>query len=159
MYSDGSEQVNLTGHTAADKHPSLSGGGLLAFASDRIAPEGSQSGFDVYLLTLHNRETVRLTTHESDDDNPAITASGDKVAFVSRRDGNSEIYVLALSEENQPKAPPVNTTGNAADDTDPAWSPDGCRLVFASNRDGDWDIYLSDDDRIQPPQSHGQRRG
>lgn len=63
-----------------------------------------------------------------------------KIAFVSQRDGNSEIYVTrAVGEE-------TNFTSNPAEDIDPDWSPDGDRLVFSSDRDGNYEIYVANAD-------------
>ena len=63
-----------------------------------------------------------------------------KIAFVSRRDGNSEIYLTrAVGGE-------TNLTNNPAEDIDPDWSPDGSKLVFSSDRDGDYEIYVANAD-------------
>jgi len=64
-----------------------------------------------------------------------------KIAFVSDRDGNSEIYVMDAAGQNQ-----TRLTENKADDESPAWSPDGKRIAFSSDRDGNWEIYVMDAD-------------
>ena len=60
----------------------------------------------------------------------AVDAQG-QIAFVSRRDGNAEIYVMDADGENQRRL-----TQNADADYQPSWSPDGKRIVFCSDRDG-----------------------
>jgi hypothetical protein len=72
---------------------------------------------------------------------PPITG---RLAFVSERDGNSEIYAI-----NADGTDLVRLTSNAATDVDPAWSPDGTRIAFVSNRDAGQersDIYVMDAD-------------
>ena len=63
------------------------------------------------------------------------------LAFVSERDGNSEIYVV-----NGDGTGLRRLTDNAGPDIDPAWSPDGKRIAFASDRGGSMDIYVMDAD-------------
>ena len=64
-----------------------------------------------------------------------------KIAFVSIRDGNKEIYSMDSNGENQ-----ANLTNNRSDDWDPSWSPDANEIVFVSNRDGRPQIYLMNGD-------------
>jgi len=50
----------------------------------------------------------------------ASPATNGKIAFVSNRDGNNEIYVMAADGSGQ-----INLTNDSAtSDVDPAWSPD-----------------------------------
>ncbi|MBL7152124.1 MAG: PD40 domain-containing protein [Phycisphaerae bacterium] len=64
-----------------------------------------------------------------------------KIAFVSRRDGNQEIYIMNTDGSEQRRL-----TNNPAEDKDPAWSPDGRRIAFRSKRDGNGEIYLMNTD-------------
>lgn len=71
-------------------------------------------------------------TAEGDDYDPAnwqvlvARADGSALAFTSDRDGNSEIYVLSLEAEAEPR----RLTFDDADDHNPVWSPDGESLVL-----------------------------
>ena len=64
-----------------------------------------------------------------------------KIAFVSHRDGNPEIYVMNADGTNQ-----TRLTNHPAEDTLPSWSSDGARLAFVSLRDGNQEIYVMDAD-------------
>jgi Tol biopolymer transport system component len=58
-------------------------------------------------------------------DEPAWSPDGTKIAFVSRRDGKSHVYVMNVDGTGTRRL-----TSSALDDSHPAWSPDGTRIVF-----------------------------
>ena len=63
-----------------------------------------------------------------------------QIAFVSTRDGNSEIYVMDGGGNNQ-----IRLTNHPEVDYQPSWSPDGARIAFVSNRNGgNEQIYVMD---------------
>ncbi|MFN8454156.1 MAG: hypothetical protein U0401_05690 [Anaerolineae bacterium] len=70
-----------------------------------------------------------------------------RLAFVSDRAGNREIYTASQygSELQQ-------LTDNPAADENPAWSPAWTRLAFQSKRSGNWDIFSLRAD-CAPPQA------
>jgi dipeptidyl aminopeptidase/acylaminoacyl peptidase len=71
------------------------------------------------------------------DRDPSWAPDGRRLAFMSNRDGNEEIYVLDTETGIQ-----TRLTFNPAQDHDPTWSPDGTRIAFASDRDGNQEIYV-----------------
>lgn len=59
-----------------------------------------------------------------------------EIAFVTDRDGNSEIYIMDIKGDNL-----INITKNDSLDFNPSWSHDGQNLYFYSKRDGNAEIY------------------
>jgi fibronectin type 3 domain-containing protein len=80
---------------------------------------------------------TRLTNNSADDWYPCFSPDGTKIAFVSSRDGNNEIYIMNSDGTNQ-----TRLTNNSADDRYPCFSPDGTKIAFQSNRDGYFGIYV-----------------
>ena len=71
--------------------------------------------------------------------------AGNRIAFVSDRDGNFEIYVMDADGSNQQRL-----TDNPAQDWWSSWSPDGSRIAFYSCPGGrittTSEIYVMDAD-------------
>jgi TolB protein len=84
---------------------------------------------------------IRSTPTPLDVQTPAWSPDGRKLAFVSRRDGNSEIYVINADGSEQ-----ENLTQHPARDSHPSWSRDGRKLAFVSRRDGNSEIYVMNAD-------------
>lgn len=66
-----------------------------------------------------------------------------RIAFVSNRAGNEDIWIMSQAGEADLRA---NLTNNPARDWSPAWSPDGAQIVFNSDRDGRDTLYIMDAD-------------
>ena len=67
-----------------------------------------------------------------------------RIAFMSDRDWNWEIYVMDADGGN-----PRNLTNHPGADKDPSWSPDAKRIAFTADRnDREWNrqIYVMDAD-------------
>jgi Tol biopolymer transport system component len=60
-----------------------------------------------------------------------------RIAFVSDRDGNDEIYAMNIDGTGQ-----INLSNNKGKDTNPRWSPDGLQIAFYTDRDGNMEVYV-----------------
>jgi TolB protein len=102
----------------------------------------------IYVMNADGSGVTSLSPEGGDDTAPVWSSDGQKIAFVSRRDGNREIYVMDNDGRNI-----VNVTRHPADDWTPAWSPDDSKLAFSSFRDGSWEIYVMDMACLSLPES------
>ena len=71
----------------------------------------------------------------------AKTPETPKIAFVSTRDGQRDIYLMNPDGTQQD-----NLTGKIGDNLYPAWSPTGQQILFTSKRNRTRDLYLMDAD-------------
>ena len=120
MNADGSGQTNLTINPATEGYPAWSpDGSRIAFNSDRDGQD------DIYVIDVavpggsagDHGETL-LTYNLTIDYYPVWSPDGRRIAFVSDRDGNLEIYVM-----NADGTGLTRLTDNPANDLYPAWSP------------------------------------
>jgi Tol biopolymer transport system component len=87
----------------------------------------TEGNFDVFLQsTTSGANPVNLTKDSADDDDmPAFSPDGERIAFRSSRDGGG-IFVMGRTGEAVKRLTRVGFN--------PAWSPDGRQIVFASIR-------------------------
>jgi tetratricopeptide (TPR) repeat protein len=81
---------------------------------------------------------TRLTTDSSD---MAPAAHGNKVAFMSMRDGNWEIYSINTDGSDLQRL-----TNNGVNDGLPTFSPNGQFIAFVSDEGGKWAIWAMNAD-------------
>ena len=137
--------VNLLRLTSgSDSGPQWSpDGDVIAFVRDDLGNK------DIYLVRPEDGEDwrgeveiERWANSSEEDHSPAWAPNGDTLAFVSAREGNSEIYVGDAGEDD----PPIRLTFNEAKDTAPVWSPDGERIAFVSDLFGATEILVMNAD-------------
>ena len=86
----------------------------------------------LYLMQGDGTSPVRLTMAEHDLA-PSASPDGSRVAFMSNRDGNWEVYVVDIARPEGPQGQGlVRITRDSARDGLPTWSPDGRWLAFVS---------------------------
>jgi TolB protein len=82
--------------------------------------------------------SARLSTDASDT-SPSWSPDGSRLAFISARNGNWELYVVDVASGLE-----LRLTDDPAIDVAPIWSPDGRQLAFLSNRGGAWAVHVLD---------------
>ena len=164
IYSVG-KVIPVTIEQTTEFDGSFSGNGLyLFYSSDR-----ERGNFDIYLRSLSDITTVRITDHPARDISPAVSSNGKWLAFVSRReDPEGDIFVVRVNPEEllagAEKSPtgvpsldsmaknitlhrdPVSKDIGIVRDATPVWSPDGEHIAFSSNRDGKDNIWMIEPD-------------
>ncbi|MBV6399945.1 MAG: Protein TolB [Anaerolineales bacterium] len=96
---------------------------------------------DITLVNIENGETRVLAANPAMDFYPAWSPDGNRLAFVSDREGNEEIYLISPDGTGI-----VNLTNNPGNDFNPVWSPSGRYIAFLSTRDGLFSLYVMNAD-------------
>lgn len=112
----------------------------IAFVSSR------DGAYQLYGMNADGSRQKRLTHEQGDPSTPrglffqvepAWSPNGRLIAFASRRDGASHIFVMRVDGSGTRRL-----TDTKLDDGNPAWSPDGQRIAF--DRGGDLYVMAAD---------------
>jgi TolB protein len=99
------------------------------------SPRNECDGIGFYMMSAAPGPQVpqKLTEHPGDT---APSVFGNRIVFMSNRDGNPEIYIMNLNGSGL-----TRLTENAASDGLPVWSSDGKTIAFVSDQGGAWAIW------------------
>lgn len=76
---------------------------------------------------------------------PVWSPDGQQIAFVSRRDGGAELYLMNKDGSNIKRL-----TKGMGEISFPKFSPDGSKIIFACKRDGISQVYVANADGSNP---------
>jgi len=83
---------------------------------------------DIYLLSTSSQKPINLTADSpADDDEPAASPDGERIAFRSSRDGGG-IFVMGRTGEGVRRVTPTGVSAAF----NPAWSPDGTEIAYTT---------------------------
>jgi len=103
--------------------------GEIVVASSRAFPN-TPGKFQLYAVERSNlAQLTKLTPDTTSASDPAFSPDGSRIAFVSQRDGNAEIYVM-----NADGTGATRLTNDPQPDGRPGFTPDGQSVVFHSAR-------------------------
>ncbi len=132
------EQISASG--SIYHHPTFSADGqTLLVANNQTGP------FKIYLMNAATGELLQqLTDGPGNDMTPFWFPDGQRFAYQSDRDGDTEIYIGYLDGRQ-----PDKLTDNDDFDGTSVVSPDGERIAFYSTRNGNPDIFVMIVDSLQ----------
>jgi Tol biopolymer transport system component/DNA-binding winged helix-turn-helix (wHTH) protein len=132
--------------TAAPERIEIAGvgdGPAIASSRDRLAFSRSQVDTDIDVVA-RGKPPVRVVASSADDDQPALSPDGRRIAFCSSRSGDAmDVWVAGSDGSNARQL----TRGPGRWQCSPHWSPDGGRIAFDSlTADGTFHIWTMDAD-------------
>jgi Tol biopolymer transport system component len=101
----------------------------------RVGPL-SKPGRDIYLLRVEDGLTSRITLCPSEDVSPAWSPDGERLMFISDRNGSYNLYVYDLADSTT-----TQLTDVLGGIFSPSWSVEGDRLAFSVFHSGGWDVF------------------
>jgi len=104
-------------------------GDLVAFTITDMDPLANKGTTQIYLVPLGGGEMRQLTNDEHSSASPRWSPDGEKLAFISARDGEDQIWTIDISSGALTKITHLSTGAGG----DPVWSPDGNWIAFASD--------------------------
>jgi Tol biopolymer transport system component len=102
----------------------------------------NNNNWDIYMFRLYSGgNPTRLTNSPAADTIPALRNGANRLAFVSNRDGDDDVYRLDISNNNL-----LNVSRSGSDDLNPDWTIDGAKIAFNSYRTGNSEVFVSNND-------------
>ncbi|MYF09612.1 MAG: amidohydrolase family protein [Gammaproteobacteria bacterium] len=102
-----------------------------------VAPSGDQLALeilgDLYLLPIEGGTAKAITQGMGYDAQPRFSPNGQRIAFVSDRDGAIALWTLALDGGEPEK---LASPGERGDFASPEWSPDGQHIIVSKTSFG-----------------------
>lgn len=109
----------------------------IVYMARGAANDAQVSSWQLFVMNADGTNRQQRSLSNTDDITPVWSPDGQRIAFVTQRDGNREIYLVNANGSDL-----VNLTQHPSEDWTPAWSPDGKEVGFSSNRQGNWEIFV-----------------
>ncbi len=136
--------TRLTEDRYDDEDPCFSPDGQrLAFSSDRpLNPLEDSSGFkyghyNLYVMEMDSKRMTALTHGEGGNTSPTWAPKGDKICFVSDRNGIYNLYLVDI--DSSTTFPITNCLSGCFS---PSWSSEGDKIALSAFQMAGWDIFV-----------------
>jgi Tol biopolymer transport system component len=136
LTNDRYDQMDVTWFPSGEK---------IAFSSDlphpsdySVMPDSFVYGrYNLFEMTLADKKIDPIFVGPGQNSQPAISPDGDKICFVSNRNGIDNLYIYYIDSARVQAV--TDILSNAAS---PSWSPDGKHITFSSYSRGGFDVYV-----------------
>jgi Tol biopolymer transport system component len=91
---------------------------------------------DIYVLNVDRGVTERVTYCPSEDMYPVWSPDGEKLMFVSDRDGTYNLFIYDFDDSTSAQI--TNVLGGVFT---PSWSREGNRIAFTCFNEAGWDVF------------------
>jgi hypothetical protein len=96
----------------------------------------TKPGRDIYMLQVEDGLTTRITRCAAEDVSPVWSPDGEKILFISDRNGAYNLCVYDFADSTTAQL--TNVLGGIFN---PSWSAEGDRLAFSAFEAGGWDVF------------------
>ena len=113
------------------------------YVQGRLLFTSTRSGtYDVYTVDPKSPDRAhQILSGPGRKLSAAFSPDGSRIAYVTDRDGNYEVYVARADGSN-----PQRVTQSTETEASPSWSPDGSRIYFESGAGGSFNIWSMNPD-------------
>ena len=151
VYSfDGDSLIQLTNDRYDDIDPTwFPDSHRIIFSSDRPHPDSYGGGdsanityglYNLQELNLGDRSIAPVLVGDGHNSEPAVSPDGERVAFVSNRNGIDNIYIYYVDS-----ARVIAVTNSLTNAKSPSWAPDGKSIAFSTFFKAGYDVCLLKD--------------
>ncbi|MCU6500137.1 Tol-Pal system beta propeller repeat protein TolB [Rugamonas sp. A1-17] len=122
--ADGSNLKRVSNSAGIDSEANFAPDGSIYFMSDR------SGGPQIYRMNADGGEAKRITFTGNYNISPRVSADGKTLAYISRRDGNYQLYVMDLASGQEQRL------SDSTDDQYPSFAPNGKYIMYATQAGG-----------------------
>ena len=102
-----------------------------------VSPDGStivmEAVGDLYVLPIEGGAARRITSGMAFDSQPKFSPDGERIAFVSDRDGSEDLWIANADGSELGN---LSSNGGTVEFASPSWSPDGTHVVASRTKWG-----------------------
>jgi TolB protein len=144
MNPNGQRLANLTATPHADElWPNWRADGRkIAFISNPVTAANPEGDYELFVMDADGSHPVQLTFNGLDDERPAWSPDGSRIAFSRDFDPiegqiDNDLFTMNADGTNERRL----TNSPTVQDQEPNWSANGKTIAFVSDRDGDYEVF------------------
>ncbi|MFS2139384.1 Tol-Pal system beta propeller repeat protein TolB [Duganella sp. Dugasp56] len=122
--ADGSSLKRVSNSAGIDSEAHFAPDGSIYFMSDR------SGGPQIYRMNADGGDAKRVTFTGNYNISPHVSADGKTLAYISRRDGNYQLYAMDLASGQEQRL------SDSTDDLNPSFAPNGKYIMYATQAGG-----------------------